>query len=393
MKITLQNMDFPSIKAPDLTPKIFDKYDKVNRLIIVGNGFDLAHGLKSSFKDFIYDYCLKSINFLLFKLEFKDPLISISANAQFTDAEDFISKLTPKAAFDQILTLSNHSHIKFDWNSQFFKSIINEIEIKNWVDIEILYFDHLKEKNIINNSEAIAKLNEEFEYIKSRFIEYLNEEMGKSSFSPNSELLSQFLQPIQHIETRPNTIEKKKQPDRICILNFNYTDIAKKYGQEITTSLHIPIHGQLKGDDIAVQGPVFGFGDEIDKEYEKFELLKNDEIFKHIKSFKYLQFSCYRNLIEFIESNPYQVQIFGHSCGLSDRTLLNTIFEHENCISIKPFYYENEGSNDYEQKSYSIARHFKSKSELRVKVVNKEYCEAMIQPEKSNSHVITANPR
>lgn len=146
MKIPLQNMDFPSIKAPDLNPKIFDKYDKVNRLIIVGNGFDLAHGLKSSFKDFIYDYCLKSINFLLFKLEFKDPLISISANAQFTDAEDFISKLTPKAAFDQILTLSNHSHIKFDWNSQFFKSIINEIEIKNWVDIEILYFDHLKEK-------------------------------------------------------------------------------------------------------------------------------------------------------------------------------------------------------------------------------------------------------
>jgi hypothetical protein len=51
MMITLPNLDFPVIKAPDLTPKIFDKYDKVNRLIIVGNGFDLAHGLKSSFKE------------------------------------------------------------------------------------------------------------------------------------------------------------------------------------------------------------------------------------------------------------------------------------------------------------------------------------------------------
>jgi len=64
----------------------------------------------------------------------------------------------------------------------------------------------------------------------------------------------------------------------------------------------------------------------------------------------------------------------------TDRTLLNSIFEHQNCISIKPFYFEKDGSNDYEQKSYSIARHFKSKAELRDKVVNKEYCQAMIQP-------------
>lgn len=380
MNLTIPNLNFPSIHAPVFDSNIFDKYASINRIIILGNGFDLAHGLKSSFKDFIYDYCLKSIKTLIFKLEFKDPLISISANAQFTDAEVFISKLTSKEAFNQILKLPNHSHINFDWNSQFFRSIINEIETKNWVDIEIQYFDHLKEKNVINNPIAISKLNGEFEYIKIRFIEYLKEEMSKVSFSPNPELLAQFLQPIQYLETRPNTIEKEKHPDRICILNFNYTDIAEKYSQKIKTSLHIPIHGQLKGDDIAVQGPVFGFGDEIDQEYEKFELLKNDEVFKHIKSFKYLQFSYYRNLIGFIESNPYQVHIFGHSCGLSDRTLLNTIFEHENCISIKPFYYENKDSNDYEQKSYSIARHFNSKSELRVKVVNKEYCEAMIQP-------------
>jgi hypothetical protein len=28
----------------------------VNRLILVGNGFDLAHGLKTSYKDFIDDF-------------------------------------------------------------------------------------------------------------------------------------------------------------------------------------------------------------------------------------------------------------------------------------------------------------------------------------------------
>lgn len=29
---------------------------KINRLVLVGNGFDLAHGLKTSFYDFI-NYC------------------------------------------------------------------------------------------------------------------------------------------------------------------------------------------------------------------------------------------------------------------------------------------------------------------------------------------------
>lgn len=28
----------------------------MNRLVLIGNGFDLAHGLKTSYKDFIYWY-------------------------------------------------------------------------------------------------------------------------------------------------------------------------------------------------------------------------------------------------------------------------------------------------------------------------------------------------
>ena len=201
----------------------------------------------------------------------------------------------------------------------------------------------------------------------------MKEQVDKNTFAADLDLIAQFEQPIKIPEARPNTIEEEKRPQKTCILNFNYTNIAALYGQKLnSTAYHyIPIHGQLQANAISAQEPVFGFGDEMDEDYIKFELLRNDEVFQHIKSFKYLQYNHYRNLIEFIESHPYQVQIFGHSCGLSDRTLLNTIFEHENCISIKPFYYENDGTNDYEQKSYSIAR---------VKVVNKEYCEDMVQP-------------
>lgn len=31
----------------------------MNRIILIGNGFDLAHGLPTSYNDFITDYCTK----------------------------------------------------------------------------------------------------------------------------------------------------------------------------------------------------------------------------------------------------------------------------------------------------------------------------------------------
>ena len=44
----------------------------MNRLIIVGNGFDLAHGLKTSYHDFILDYFKKSV-VLAFNDKRSDP--------------------------------------------------------------------------------------------------------------------------------------------------------------------------------------------------------------------------------------------------------------------------------------------------------------------------------
>ena len=135
-----------------------------------------------------------------------------------------------------------------------------------------------------------------------------------------------------------------------------------------------------KTENIENSEIIFGFGDEMDSEYLNIESIGNNEILANIKSFKYLLKNHYQILSSFIESDNFQVQIYGHSCGLSDRTLLNTIFEHENCISIKQFYYQKDGKDDFETRSYSISRHFKSKADLRSKVVNKQLCRPMAQP-------------
>ena len=78
-------------------------------------------------------------------------------------------------------------------------------------------------------------------------------------------------------------------------------------------------------------------GDELDKSYQSILDMNDNELLRYVKSVKYLETRHYHDLLEFLFSCTFQVLIMGHSCGNSDRTLLNTVFEHENCVSIKPF--------------------------------------------------------
>jgi hypothetical protein len=143
------------------------------------------------------------------------------------------------------------------------------------------------------------------------------------------------------------------------------------------------IHGELQNKK---ENKInFGFGDEMDDDYKVIENFNDNEYLKNFKSFQYLQNNNYDNLLRYIESEKYQVIILGHSCGLSDRTLLNTIFEHENCRSIKPYYYEiknEEGKvigDNYTEIIQNISRHFNDKVKMRSKVVNKTLCKPLPQ--------------
>ncbi|WP_412850697.1 hypothetical protein ACL0VS_19415 [Chryseobacterium sp. PMSZPI] len=95
---------------------------------------------------------------------------------------------------------------------------------------------------------------------------------------------------------------------------------------------------------------------------------------------KYLESDSYKRLLDFINSNNYQVFIFGHSCGISDRTLLNTLFEHKNCSSVKPYYRQkNDGTDNYSEMIRNISRNFTDKASMRDKVVNKKFTEALFR--------------
>ena len=178
---------------------------------------------------------------------------------------------------------------------------------------------------------------------------------------------------------------KKKKKSTLC-LNFNYTTTINKYLENLKKGEvnidNIHIHGELLNEKDQIN---FGFGDEMDDAYKAIENINDNEYLRNFKSFQYLQNNNYDKLLNYIDSDKYQVIILGHSCGLSDRTLLNTIFEHENCRSIKPYYYEiiNEESkvigDNYTEIVQNISRHFNKKKLMREKIVNKTLCKPLPQ--------------
>ncbi|MCM1311566.1 MAG: bacteriophage abortive infection AbiH family protein [Bacteroides sp.] len=125
---------------------------------------------------------------------------------------------------------------------------------------------------------------------------------------------------------------------------------------------------------------IFGYGDELDEDYKRISRINDNEYLRFMKSVRYLETENYRKMLSFIESAPYQIYIMGHSCGNSDRTLLNTLFEHRNCVSIKPFYYAaSNGTDNYMDIIQNISRNFTDMKLMRDRVVNKHHCKQLPQ--------------
>ena len=163
-------------------------------------------------------------------------------------------------------------------------------------------------------------------------------------------------------------------PNHILLLNFNYTHTADLYCKEASIFSVNQIHGDLENP----KSVIFGYGDELDKDYKTILEKNENKYLGNIKSIKYLEADNYRKMLSFIESEPYQIIIMGHSCGNSDRTLLNTLFEHKNCVSIKPYYHQkNENDDNYTEIVQNISRNFKDMKLMRDRVVNKAYCEPL----------------
>lgn len=388
----------------------------MNRIILIGNGFDLAHGYPTRYEDFInwyWDKRVHSFHGNLTRLS-EDCLCSIKIasddlfncwNVFAFHLPRFCNELSGKDIIQGIQSQPEHFAIKM---SPFFRSICDSVETKGWVDIEREYYNHIKicldSIDVPNvNQPSIKSLNRQLEYLRQLLVEYLKsfqyydrENKAISNiiyghFNPDDISLARQRDYLAHCENYGTLIPKGKEaevkfrnrkfstPCNVLLLNFNYTSIAIAY---LLVQIEELRYGKnLKADMIFIHGDItkprtliFGYGDELDDTYASLLKVEDNEYLKFIKSIKYLESDNYRKLLEFIESDCFQIYIMGHSCGISDRTLLNTLFEHKNCVSIKPYYYQKEdGSDNYMEIVQNICRNFTDMKLMRDRVVNKTF--------------------
>lgn len=381
----------------------------MNRLVIIGNGFDMAHGLKTSYKDFINWYCDRRVDAFvgnitkvsadsLCKLTIKDnPNLSCWNVFAFNNSyfKDIRGNRTC-SGYEVITELQKHPEIFSVDSTPFFGTILQSIKTKGWVDIENDYYRLLKKcTGTTDCGYTVKELNEQLAYLLKKLVEYLStidipETIGTINSAIRENICIEDLsiegkalaKTMGVIEYDTNSFDDNRYmderisgmpPERTMLLCFNYTGTVKEYEQYGGLILNY-IHGELEHPEHII----FGYGDELDKDYQGILDKQDNELLKNVKSVKYLETRNYHKMLDFLMAAPFQVLIMGHSCGNSDRTLLNTVFEHENCFSIKPFYHKwEDGSDNYLELVQNISRNFTNMRLFRDRVVNKEQCKTM----------------
>jgi len=352
-----------------------------NHIIILGNGFDLAHNVKTSFSDFANYYLENVIVPRLFicikEKEENDPIIR----------ENFLLNL-----FKNINTLSNKGNlIKIknllvfndkDGLLEYFRSSPKNLSdvLKNyflanlyandydlWFNIEEAYFyelNRLKKEAVSQkmkfDENKVTLLNQCLIEIKKELIKYLK----TIEILPNSEI-DKFFATNFDVD------------DNIYIINFNYTNTIVHYLREPNKDLSAVnfIHGSLESNNI-----VFGYGNDTNLDYKEIKNLGRNCFLEHFKTFYYLDNSNYdRIFIEAVnEFEEYSVSVIGHSLGLTDKTLLSEIMDNDKCKEIRFFKRGDKIGNQkevkkaYNQLKYAASRILKNDNDLRKKVVNYE---------------------
>ena len=353
----------------------------MNRLVLIGNGFDLAHGLKTQYKDFIYWYWKQRA--MRFHKETgnvsndglsKLTILQDSSWPIFMFQNSFVLKEAEGKEIYEYL-IENTDAFKVE-HRYLFDRIHKSIETKGWVDIENDYYTLLYQRTLPLEDSSDIKvkyLNVQLDAIRNHLVSYLKLEDKKETQMIDS-IREKIYAPIAQKDVAVTSgISFPNSLDQIMLLSFNYTSTPKLYVTDKATVNYI--HGQLD----TPQSIIFGYGDELDDGFKRLQEINDNECLRHIKSIRYLESDNYRKMLSFIESEPFQVVIMGHSCGNSDRTLLNTLFEHKNCVSIKPYYYKrDDGSNNYLELIQNISRNFTDMKLMRDRVVNKTFTEPLI---------------
>lgn len=377
----------------------------MNDIIILGNGFDLAHGLATGYKDYVKEMIIDSSRtaepyrrYPTSPFKLREYSIPLTYEERLVSPYDFEQKRNDElAAF--YLQVARYNKCRL---SDFIQRIIEDFGNKGWVDLEDAYFSFLPKitPQRKHDRKDVEALNNQMEGLRISLCKYLTK-LEQPLPSKDIRGLLEQIKKVQIEGAYSISQQSKIAPDDygveapsmeiidrlagITVLTFNYTNTCEAlYKNALTIKavdlpLHIAhylpaegipptfihIHGSLKEEDI-----VLGYGDETTDMFRELEDANDNELTKYFKSFYYMQNPRYRQFFEVLERGPFRLHLMGHSCGLSDRVLLSSIFNHPNLEDVKIYYHDRgEDGNDYFQLCQNISRHFHDKHAMRLKIL------------------------
>lgn len=298
----------------------------MNRLVIIGNGFDLRIGLKSRFNDFFERSEL--------------PLIENMFNGIYWATDwrkikdiSFISFLLYNAFYRKEFSYpSNNHYVQIDTKKEFSRFFgLSELPV-NWMDVESFIYCVLNSKRIKEIEKSFDQhfkhrsYDESIAVCKGDFIpEFFSNCLNVKQYFCINNFYDFFLQELHLFEERFSSYLKNEicnfkdyskmaetiissltsKEDESTILNFNYTDISQIVAADI-----INVHGKLDSEII------IGIDDQ--------ETI-SASVIPFTKTFRKLVFKeNYPVLTKKYDS----IVIYGHSLGEQDYSYFQSIFDY-----------------------------------------------------------------
>lgn len=342
---------------------------KGKKILLIGNGFDLAHGLPTSYSYFL-DFCDKIKKTLFFLESSNDDEWKKDIILNWDIDNSIKSKLYEwdKNTNNNLNKLFSeiYDNIKDNiWINYFLKKR-NQLG-KNWIDFES------EISNVVQAFECVRNCTESGKSIPRSGIEGIKVEEvetfidifegnGSKMFAINYKTLGIFNKYVKkmtvdldrliraleiYISEFINKIEVLQKNDDIkdinpdCVLSFNYSNTYERiYGQSNKIEYDY-IHGKADiTNNVNTCNLVLGIDEYLEERDRdnKLEFLSFKKFYQRI--FKSTD-SSYMEWVDEIRQNlvcPYELYIFGHSLDKTDKDILKLLICNDN-VQTKIYYH------------------------------------------------------
>ena len=328
------------------------KNENIKTLLIIGNGFDIAHGMKTRYTDFL-DFIKNDVGIS----------IELPKKILITDELKEIQKIINESI--------SQNRLKYE-------DIMNYI--RNFGNIWIEYFIIIREKkqreigedwidfekeieDIIKKVEMLIQ-GKEIEYSDLKYIlgEYFSYSASAMTYRlPDKEEVTKYISTLiwdlkiltLALECYLSSIEEKishppidiidKLSNVSAVISYNYTNTWQKiYGSKNKVDIYF-IHGQLGKHNL-----VLGIGETLSDGLEN-TLISCANFKKYFQKIKYRLGNEYLNIINnplnHYDKNKWYVVIYGHSLDPTDKESLESLINAVYVSKVIIYYYDENAYN------------------------------------------------